>query len=274
MSEAPSLRWTPLIVVVTICVGLFVGGFGSFLGIGGGVLFVPALIYIYRIKPHDATVTSLGVIFFLSLASATADTLEGTAQLSVAGFVTVGAVVGAYGVGVPLAARVSPEVLKRLFGGLLALVALKLILAPEFGQGLLTPNPIVALAGGLLAGATAGFFGVGGGIIMVPLLTIVYGLTQHQAHATSMCIMVLAVLAGIVKAHISRDRTIHWRMVAALAPSAVVGALLGVELRAVFSPDQLRSIFAWVLLILSLRMAGLLETIRRRPRHRIGNQQP
>ncbi len=257
------VAWGAATVAGAIALGLFAGAFGAFLGIGGGVIFVPALIYLFRVSPHDAAATSLAIIVFLALSSAITDIAEGTARLSVAGYVTVGAVIGSYGLGVPLAGRVSGEGLKRLFGGLLLLVGLKIILAPQFGTSLAQPTPLVALAGGLAAGLVAGFFGVGGGVLLVPLLSIVYGLPQHQAHATSLCIIVPTVAAGLVKAQLSPERTVRWPLVWAVAPAAMVGAVCGVELREVFSNEQLRTIFAWVLLALSLRMMGLGELLGR-----------
>jgi uncharacterized protein len=81
---------------------------------------------------------------------------------------------------------------------------------------------------GVAAGAVAGLFGVGGGIIFVPTLTLVLGLTQLEAEATSLLAIIPVALLGSWRQ--SRTGTVRWRDAATIglasAASAVAGALI------------------------------------------------
>src|SRR5206468_689357 len=81
----------------------------------------------------------------------------------------------------------------------------------------------VAVLAGFGAGLAGGLFGVGGGIVMVPVLTAFFGLTQHEAHGTSLAAVAATALAGIVVYGLSGPAGIA----AALAVGAAVGLLAG-----------------------------------------------
>lgn len=84
---------------------------------------------------------------------------------------------------------------------------------------------ILLLAGcGLTAGLASGFFGIGGGIVLIPLLTIILKLSQHQAQGTTLAILVLPVVLPAVIQY-WRAGNIDWRLAAWVALGFVVGAL-------------------------------------------------
>ena len=112
---------------------------------------------------------------------------------------------------------------------------------------------IVALIGvGAAAGVLAGLLGVGGGILLVPFLVLAVGMTQHEAEATSL----LVILPTAVAASIAlRRRGVGDLPVALMigvvgAVGAVAGALLALSLPA----DVLRAVFAVLLAIAGLRL--------------------
>jgi hypothetical protein len=89
-------------------------------------------------------------------------------------------------------------------------------------------DAVLVIALGAAAGAVAGLFGVGGGIIFVPTLTLVLGLTQLEAEATSLLAIIPVALLGSWRQ--SRTGTVRWRDAATIglasAASAVAGALI------------------------------------------------
>ena len=87
---------------------------------------------------------------------------------------------------------------------------------------------------GLVAGVFAGLFGVGGGILFVPTLTLGLGLTQLHAEATSLLAIIPTALAGAVQQH--RYGNARWRAAATIGLSAVVGVVAGAQI-AVLCPS-------------------------------------
>ena len=116
-------------------VGLTVGIISATLGIGGGVLLVPALLFIWACSMHTAIGTSLAVIAVGSLAAATRHFMLGNVDLPLAGALAVGMVVGGFFIGAPLAEMLPGEILKKIFGVLLVVVGLRMIgLFPYLAQ--------------------------------------------------------------------------------------------------------------------------------------------
>lgn len=109
--------------------------------------------------------------------------------------------------------------------------------------------PVIA---GVAAGGASGLLGVGGGIVMVPLLTLFGGLTQHRAHATSLAAIVpiAAVSAGAFAA----AHQVDYAVAAALAVGAVVGAPLGARLMAGAGEGSLKTMFGLLLLMVSIQL--------------------
>lgn len=105
---------------------------------------------------------------------------------------------------------------------------------------------ILALIG-LAAGMLSGMVGIGGGMVIVPALVFILGLSQHQAQGTSLFILSLPVLLLAV-VNYWRTGNVNWRFGLVIASTFVIGAFLGSKL-------TLRLPEAWVKLIFGLLMA-------------------
>jgi uncharacterized membrane protein YfcA len=105
---------------------------------------------------------------------------------------------------------------------------------------------------GLLGGLASGLTGIGGGTVMVPLLTGVLGLTQHRAHATSLVIVIFAALTAVAL-YVARGQ-VDWGLVVALAIGGVVGAQVGVRTMRSLPERELRLAFAVFLLAVGVRL--------------------
>jgi uncharacterized membrane protein YfcA len=100
---------------------------------------------------------------------------------------------------------------------------------------------------GLAAGALSGMFGVGGGILFVPTLALVLGLTQLEAQATSLAAMIPVVALGAWRQH--RYGNVHWRVALIVGLTSAAGVLGGVALASALSDDVLRKLFAGLLVV-------------------------
>lgn len=105
---------------------------------------------------------------------------------------------------------------------------------------------------GAIAGIGSGLLGVGGGIIMVPLLTSRLHFTQHRAHATSLAAIVPIAAVGGLRFAIAD--TIDYSLVALLALGATVGAPLGANLMARSSEGLLKTMFGVLMLLVAVQL--------------------
>ena len=125
---------------------------------------------------------------------------------------------------------------------------------------------IILLCGGCAAGFLAGFFGVGGGIVLVPLLLLFYQATgvsslvsTHLAFGTSLLVIVFA--AGSSALQYSRNNQVVWKAVLFLGAGSVVGALAGAFFAGGLEGRVLRQIFAVMLLVVAVQ---LLTSMKKR----------
>ncbi len=109
---------------------------------------------------------------------------------------------------------------------------------------------------GLLAGILSGLVGVGGGIIMVPLLVLLVGFSQHQAQGTSLTVLLVPVTAVAVFNYY-KEGYVNWKYAMVIAAFFVVGSFFGSKLAVDLDQKMLKKIFGIVLLFIAGKM--LLE---------------
>lgn len=106
---------------------------------------------------------------------------------------------------------------------------------------------------GLLAGVLSGLVGVGGGIIMVPLLVFLVGFSQHQAQGTSLAVLVIPVTALAVYNYY-QEGYINWKYAAVIAVFFVIGSYFGSKLAVGIDQKMLKKIFSIVLILVASKM--------------------
>jgi uncharacterized protein len=111
----------------------------------------------------------------------------------------------------------------------------------------------LALALGLAGGTLAGLFGVGGGIVFVPALTLGLGLSQISAEATSLAAIVPVVAVGSFRQH--RSQLVDWRSAALIGGLSLAGVLVGAEIALSLPESYLRRAFALFLVLAAVQMA-------------------
>lgn len=114
-------------IISYILVGLFTGLFAGFLGIGGGLIMVPALIYIYGLTQHQAQGTSLAVMIPpITLLAALRYYYSGNVKVGMAVFIACGFALGGF-IGAHYVQYVHGAVLRKVFGVTLFLASLRMI---------------------------------------------------------------------------------------------------------------------------------------------------
>ncbi|MFH1664568.1 MAG: sulfite exporter TauE/SafE family protein [Candidatus Omnitrophota bacterium] len=235
----------------------FVTGFtGTSLGIGGGVIMVPALMMLFLYDIKKAVGTSLativagsfvGVVTYYAINSA-------NIKFGMAVLIAVGALVGAKQ-GVILTNRINSRLLKQVFSVFLLILALRTAGVLNFQPAVscdLYGCPFLLMALGFAAGLASALFGIGGGILMVPALNMFFGLSMHEAIATSLTVVVPTTLAGAVF-HSEFDN-VDKSAIKVLIPAALAGATLGAGTASILPAYVLRNIFSVVMILCAVRM--------------------
>ena len=116
-------------------------------------------------------------------------------------------------------------------------------------------NPVVIyLLLGLVSGIFSALFGVGGGIIMVPVLTILASLPQKEAQGISLCVMVPVALMGAIRYYMNPEINIDFRIVLIMSATVIIGANIGATVVGVVSNRTLQFRFAFLLFVAGIRM--------------------
>lgn len=217
-------------VVAAIPLGLAIGLVVGAVGGGGALLALPVLVYALGQDVGPASTASLIVV--ATAAAVGAGTLAARGQvcwriaLLFTGPAAIGSLLGALG-----NHAASPRLLIVLFVPVIALAAAatwrRAAGAADDDAGSCPParaRSIVLAGAGV--GALTGFFGVGGGFLIVPVLTVAMGFSVRRAVATSLVIVTLTGLAALAS-HLAVGATLELPVTAALASAAALGAIAG-----------------------------------------------
>jgi uncharacterized protein len=111
----------------------------------------------------------------------------------------------------------------------------------------------LALTLGFAAGVLSGMFGVGGGILFVPTLSLVVGLSHLSAEATSLAAIIPVVFVGAAQQ--KRYGNVRWRAALVIGLTSALGVAGGVALASALSEDALQRLFAGLLIVVAARLA-------------------
>ncbi len=230
-------------LILSAVIGLSLGLIGG----GGSILTVPILVYFLDVGPHEAVVMSLAVVGATSLFGSylhyRADNvdLRGGVLFGSAGI--IGALLGS-----PLTSLVSSEILLLSFGLLMLVVAVSMVWRKR--QPIDAParnaHPAQAIVAGFGVGVMTGFLGVGGGFLIVPALVFFAGLSIKKAIGTSLFVIFLNCVAGLV-GHLGQG-AFDWTLTAVVMGLAVAGAIVGTMLANSIAAHRLQRIFAVLVL--------------------------
>jgi len=182
---------TGLEIIIAYCLlGVFAGTMAGLLGVGGGLIIVPALIAIWQTtaaggvyEMQMAIGTSLATIVLTSIASVRAHHLRGSVQWDIFWRLTPGVVLGAW-MGALLATQMSGESLKSIFGVFELLVAAQMAFGVRAAPHRGLPGLVGTTVVGTGIGTVSAIIGIGGGTMTVPFLSWC-NVTIHKAVGTS-----------------------------------------------------------------------------------------
>ncbi|MDQ2911517.1 MAG: sulfite exporter TauE/SafE family protein [Actinomycetota bacterium] len=234
--------------------GLAIGLSLGLVGGGGSILAVPVLVYVIGEQVKQATTESLLIVGATALVGGLDQARDGRVRWRVAAGFGVGGAGGALP-GTALNRIASPSSI--LFAFALVMFAAAYAMLRRKGEGGAEETDahgrtlwLRVVPAGVGVGFLTGFFGVGGGFVIVPALVLLLGLPMPVAVGTSLLVIALTSASALV-AHLANG-SIDWSVAAAFTGAAVAGALAGSRLGARLSSARLTQLFAALIVAVAL----------------------
>lgn len=257
-AERPGIRFLLLVVV-----GLVGGLFSGLFGVGGGIIMVPLLLWMLRMDQRQAAATSLVAIIPAAIAGSASYGFHGEIDLVAGALIAAGGIVGSL-VGTRLLRSLPLGWLRWGFIGLLVLIAVRMLLViPERGEELEYSVWVVVglVALGLVMGVASGLFGIGGGVLMVPVLVGLFGIGDLVAKGTSLVAMIPTSITGSIQNIRARlVRPLDGLVVGLAATSASFG---GAALAFILPPRLSTILFGALVIVVAVQLAVRAIRLRR-----------
>ena len=250
MSAATAHR-SPRFVMSCIAVGLAAGLLSGLFGVGGGTVIVLLLGFDQKL----ASGTSLAAIVPTATVGVISYAIHGSVDVVVAMILAAGSVVGAQ-IGSWLLARLSQNAIRWGFVAFLIVVIVMLfVVVPsrdaEFEFTVLSVIGLIIV--GLLTGTMAGLIGVGGGVIVVPVLMFVFGTSDLMAKGTSLLMMIPTAISGTI-GNLKRGN-VDLLAAALIGGAACTTTALGAWFATLLDPAVANILFAVFLAFIAVQMA-------------------
>lgn len=240
---------------IAITIGVSAGTLSGVFGVGGGVVVIPALMLLLAFDQRRAAGTSLAAIVPTAAVGVVSYATHGWVAWGPAILLAAGAIIGAQ-LGIRMLPRVPLLALRWVFitfaSG--AIVTLFLVVPVRAEQVPITGwlgLELVAL--GLITGVLSGLLGVGGGIVVVPALMVLFGFDDLISKGTSLLMMIPAALAGTV-GNLRRSQ-VDLPLAITVGASACATVPLGTWVAASIDPRTANIVFAIFVAIIVVQMA-------------------
>jgi len=256
--------------------GALAGFLAGLLGIGGGVILVPLFLWAMPLSgfppehiAHIAFGTSLAIIFPTAISSTLGHRKRGNVAWNQVLPLAIGSMLGAL-LGSTAAVSLSGDTLKALFGLMQILIGLKLLFYhPRIPTECpLAPSVWALTLVGVTSGAFSSFFGVGGGVVAVPLMVVLLCLPIHFAVGNSSALIVVSAFAGMLSYAFHglgqpllppwQAGYVNMAVTVLVAPMSIVFARLGVRAASRMKQRELTRVFAVLLIAVGLRLFARL----------------
>jgi uncharacterized membrane protein YfcA len=256
-------------IFLLVLLGAFAGLLAGMLGVGGGLVIVPALIFIFESWDFPdahlaqmAVATSLATIIFTSLSSIYSHHRKGKVDWRLVRHLSFGIIAGAF-IGAFVASQMLGSALRALFGLFAIAVALQMFFQFEASKKTTMPGALGLGLSGIVIAMVSSLFGIGGGSLSVPLLSY-FGSDMKRAVAVSAaCGFPIAVFSVLAFLSASRNISglpelslgyIYLPAVFFISLLSVVFAPLGASFAHALPSHQLKRVFAVFLSIVGLRL--------------------
>jgi len=256
-------------VLLYLVLGAGAGLTAGLFGIGGGLLIVPVLIFVFELQnvspdilTHAAVATSLATIVITSTSSVIAHHKKGAVQWQLFKPLSIGILLGAI-IGVNTAALLSGATLQLIFAGFAFIVAIQMAFGVKPSTGNVAASNTTLASAGTVIGWASAIFGIGGGTLTVPFLTWKNIQMQKAVATAAACGLPIAVAGALTNIYVGWGSQLMppWSIGYIYLPAflgiiitSTIFAKLGAKLAHSLPSDKLKKIFAIFLFFVSLRL--------------------
>ncbi|MDD5289164.1 MAG: sulfite exporter TauE/SafE family protein [Dehalococcoidales bacterium] len=266
-------------IVILLATGIITGFASGLLGVGGAFIMTPVQFYVYQQMGFSAD-TAIKIAFGTTLLVILPTAISGTwrhhrhgdirwkSALIMGSCSILGGLAGA-----TIAVHLSGEVLKMAFGAVVLLSGIRMVIGNRSKQDDVTPreNPWLLVAWAIPVSIITGMLGIGGGIVVIPVMTLALRFSMRSAVATSLAIMIFTSIGGIIGYVTDGLRVfgtqafstgyVNVQAFLLLASTSIVTAQFGAMALRRIPERPLRIIFTILMFYVGLRMLGLFELI-------------
>lgn len=258
------IELTPDIIALTLLSGAIVGVFLGTFGGGGSVLAAPLLLYLVGVDdPHVAIGTSAAGVAAIALFSLIGHWRGGRVKWPCAIVFAMSGLVGSI-LGSSLAKITQGDILLLGFAAAMAMIALSMFRKPKTAGDpdvTLTPGMVLQLAPmGLVVGLAAGFFGIGGGFLIVPGLMLAVGMTMTNATASSL--VSVSIFGATTSANYAMSGLVDGRLILLLLGGGALGGVVGILLSKWLAARLRTARLAFAVMILVVAGFVAMQAIR------------
>lgn len=246
---------TPKHYLTFLAIGLLSGFMSGLFGVGGGTVIVPLLVLLVAFGQKLASGTSGASIIVTAAVGVISYAAHGQVDWLAAILLAVGGVIGAP-IGAQLLHRLSEAFLRWFFVGFLVVVMISLFFIIPDRDATVPMNVWIgiALVGvGVVTGVLSGLIGVGGGIIVVPVLILLFGSSDLVAKGTSLLMMIPTTMSGAWRNW--KNNNIDWAAAGCIAIATCLTTPLGAIVAGAVDPQVANWLFVAFLVVIAAQMA-------------------
>lgn len=257
-----------MIIASYLLAGIFAGLTAGLFGVGGGLVVVPILVFVFEsqgfsteVLTHMAIATSLATIVFTSLSSVYNHHKRGAVLWSVFKPMSLGIAVGAI-LGVLTLVQLDGWLLKKLFGIFAVIVAIRMLIKSSNAHSLALPGKLALSSVGVLIAWFSAIFGIGGGTLSVPYLSRYQIEMKEVVGTAAACGLPIALFATLSNMMVGSDfqgrpewsvGLIYLPALLGISLCSVYFAKIGAQLAHRLPPLLLKKLFAGFLLLVGIR---------------------
>lgn len=249
------------IYLILAVIGFLIGLIAAMVGIGGGIFFVPTLIFIAHTSIHEAVGTSLLAIFFFAVSSFIAFASKRLVKYRIGLILELTTVPGAY-MGALLSRFLPGSIIKVIFASVVLLTSFELIrktkkekqnsIKSERRNSVSAFEICLAAILSFFVGVLAGCIGISGGILKTPILILILNLPVANAIATASFMIFVTTLTATIAHYQAGNVILQYGLILGISASigAQIGARLALKIKAVF----IRYMLSLLLMIVAFLM--------------------
>jgi hypothetical protein len=261
-------------IIALLVTGLVVGFASGLLGVGGCFIMVPVQFWVLKSIGVDPTIairiafgTNLLVVLPTALSGALTHHSKGAVLWKQGVILGILAAIGAFFGGF-LASHLPGGILTRLFGLAIIAGAIRMVTAnPPKMDEQPSENVLAYVFWGILLGIVSGIIGIGGGVLMIPVMVVFLKFRVHQAVGTSTALMIFATVGGVISYILNgfgiqglppySTGYVNWLQWSLLAGCSIPMAFVGARSAHLIPAKQLKYLFIIVMFYMGLKMCGV-----------------